>query len=443
MSCLFGIEIPVEPQKSEKMLHNTVVIADRFAERRSQQPSRPAEDTPQEALKPGDRLGRYVLLAQLGGGGMGMVYKAHDTELNRTVALKVLPPHLCRNPDYLQRFRAEAQAHARLNSPQIVTLFSLMEVPAGEVLVLEYVDGQTLAQRLRNLGPLPISEAVELFARALAGVEHIHRMGVVHRDLKPSNIFLANDGRVKLMDFGVAKLMDQHDASHSGTMVGTLLYISPEQINGRETDFRSDIYTLGISLYEAVTGRLPFERRSDYALMHAHVQETPPRPKDFLRRIPTSLEWVILKAIEKDPERRFQSAAEFRSALLKLGLIERRNRATSGDAALPALVDHAALEQELRRYRLLPSNRLLSGLGFDVLLIGAVIALAWGLGILPPGKTTTTTVATTSTKTPNQAGAKAATAKPKESRARTADTGAKKTAPSKDQYDALRKAWGG
>jgi hypothetical protein len=151
---------------------------------------------------------------------------------------------------------------------------------------------------------------------------------------------------------------------------------------------------------------------------------------------------VILKAIEKDPERRFQSAAEFRSALLKLGLIERRNRATSGEAALPALVDHAALEQELRRYRLLPPNRLLSGLGFDVLLIGVVIALAWGLGILPPAKTTTA-VATTSTKTPNQAGAKAATAKPKASPARTADTGAKKTAPSKDQYDALRKAWGG
>ncbi len=155
-------------------------------------------------------------------------------------------------------------------------------------------------------------------------MEHIHARGVIHRDLKPGNIFITRDGTVKIMDFGVARVLDGRDPAQRGTMVGTLLYIAPEQINGRETDFRSDIYTLGVSLFETVTGRLPFERRTDYALMHAHVQETPPRPRQFERRLPPALEEVILKAIEKEPSRRFQSVAEFREALLTLGLVERR-----------------------------------------------------------------------------------------------------------------------
>ena len=300
-------------------LPGTVVITD-FAERRAREMVR--EESPEEdALASGTRLGRYLIIERLGGGGMGVVYKAHDTELRRTVALKILPPHLCRHPDYLNRFRAEAQAHARLNSPYIITLYSLLELPAGEVLVLEYVEGQTLEQRLRAGGPLTPAEAVRIFDQALRAVEHAHAAGVVHRDLKPANIFLTRDAQVKLMDFGVAKLMDRPEHAAHRTMVGTLLYIAPEQINGHSTDFRSDIYTLGVTLFEAVTGRLPFERRSDYALMHAHVQERPPRPRELQRGLPAALEAVILKTIEKDPNRRFQSAAEFRIALLKTGLI--------------------------------------------------------------------------------------------------------------------------
>src|SRR3990172_1028632 len=212
--------------KADK-LQSTVIISGRFTERRA------------EVLEPGSMVGRYLTLSRVGVGGMGVVYRAHDTELNRTVALKVLPPQLCKHSEYLKRFRTEAQAQARLNSPHIITLYELMEHPAGEILVLEYVEGETLENRLRHYGPLSVSEAIRVFDQALRGVEHIHQMGVVHRDLKPSNIFITRDGAIKLMDFGVARLMDSHDPSQNGIMVGTLLYISPEQINSPENHFPS------------------------------------------------------------------------------------------------------------------------------------------------------------------------------------------------------------
>jgi serine/threonine protein kinase len=314
--------------KADK-LQSTVIISDRFAERRSQASARSASEAGAEPLEPGSMVGRYLTLSRVGVGGMGIVYRAHDTELNRTVALKVLPPHLCQHPEYLRRFRTEARAQARLNSPYVITLYELMEHPAGEILVLEYIEGETLEKHLRHYGPMSVPEALRVFEQTLRGVEHIHEAGVVHRDLKPSNIFITRDGRIKLMDFGIARILDNQDPSQKGTMVGTLLYISPEQINGRETDSRSDVYTLGISLFETVTGRLPFERRSDYALMHAHVQENPPSPKEFQRRLPREVESVILKAIAKDPDRRYQNAAEFRDALAGLRVSGHHTTATT------------------------------------------------------------------------------------------------------------------
>lgn len=418
----------------------TVILTNRFKERRGSAERNP--DAGRRELRPGDQLNRFRILERLGGGGMGVVYRAEDTELERIVALKILPPHLCRNPEYVSRFRAEARAQARFNDPHVITLYSFLELPEGEVLVLEYVAGETLAERLRRVGPLPVSEALRLFEQALLGVEHIHRSGVVHRDLKPSNIFITSDERVKLMDFGVAKLTDAPDGWAQGAMVGTLLYISPEQINGRETDARSDIYTMGISLFETLTGRLPFERRSDYALMHAHVQETPPRPKQFQRRIPPALEWVVLKAIEKQPERRFQSAAEFRVALLKLGLIERRRRAARPTGAGGATVEACAAEPEPIGGRRTARKRLLQGVGVDLVLVGVVLGLVLLLGLWPSA--------------PNVSPAPPAlSVEPKASippaRARAAPAPAPKpvkrpsppavtTVPA-DKYDALRSAW--
>lgn len=273
-----------------------------------------------DTIEPGNTLGHYLIISKIGEGGMGEVYKAHDTTLDRTVALKVLSPHLFRNQEFLQRFRVEAQAQARLNGPNIVTLHSMFEVAGSLVLVMEYVEGQTLAQRIHNTGRLSVGTSVWVFEQALIGVERAHRMGIVHRDLKPSNIFITNGHEIKLMDFGVAKILDNKELTQTGSMIGTLMYISPEQISGKESDFRSDIYTLGVTLYEAVVGRLPFEKKTDYEYMDAHLHTPPPLPTSIQPDVPKELEAVILKAIEKDPEERYQNALEFRSALIKVGM---------------------------------------------------------------------------------------------------------------------------
>ncbi len=416
-------------------LPGTLVITD-FAERRARELAR-EETSNHDSLEPGTKLDRYLIIEKLGGGGMGIVYKAQDTQLQRTVALKILPSPLCQQVEYIHRFRAEAQAHARLNHPNIITLYSSFESIAGAVLVMEYVEGQTLEQRIKRSGTISSAEAIRIFDMALRGVEHIHARGIVHRDLKPGNIFLTQDGQVKLIDFGVAKIMDQPERSAHRTMVGTLLYISPEQINGYTTDFRSDVYTLGVTLFETVTGRLPFERRSDYALMHAHVQERPPRPTEFQRRLPQGLEWTIMKAIEKDPSRRFQSASEFRRTLLKLGLVERRG---NGKEKAPDLVKQKAPATGPT------SRRLLAGLCVDTALIASVIGLVYTLGVYPlkasapvaqtpASKTATAVAAAPKVKTPIAPAAK------RETTSKKIMVASNTPEKSGDKYGSLRRAW--
>ncbi len=419
--------------KADK-LQSTVIISGRFTERRAQLATQPAEESAAEPLEPGSMVGRYLTLSRIGVGGMGIVYRAHDTELNRTVALKVLPPKLSKYPEYLKRFHTEAQAQARLNSPHVVMLYELMEHPVGQVLVLEYVEGETLENRLRHYGPLSVPEAVRVFEQAMRGVEHIHRMGVVHRDLKPSNIFITRDGEIKLMDFGIARLMDNHDPSQNGAMVGTLLYISPEQINGRETDCRSDIYTLGISLFEAVTGRLPFERRTDYALMHAHVQENPPSPKEFQRRLPPELESVILKAMAKDPNRRFQTMTEFRTALLELGLVERRESAVAGVIS--------GMHRK-RRSTENPPHRIWGGTWLDFSMVATAALLALTLGLFPTHLGSSRNLADEATRAQIVTWKKSPSAQKLAVSRETNTDAPQKVDQRKDKYETLRQAWGG
>lgn len=361
-----------------KDIPNTVVISGRFPDQQSLENDQ--RELPEPHIQPGTHLGNYLIISRIAGGGMGEVYRAEDTELHRTVALKVLPPEHYNTEHAKERLQTEARAQARLQHPNIVTLYAMEEFTAGKVLVMEYVEGQTLEQWLKTHGPLPPVDAAYLFEQALQAVEHAHACGIIHRDLKPSNLFITRDDQAKLIDFGVAKIQTQGDQSASQTMVGTLLYMAPEQINGGEADIRSDIYTLGISLFEAVTGRLPFERRSDYALMHAHVQENPPTPRKYSRRVPKALEKIIMRAIEKDPVYRFQNAGEFLEALLRIGLLERRHGRMSDKAERKGLTTP-------RRYEPRPvslSNRLFGNLAFDALLILLVGGIIYWLGLYPP-----------------------------------------------------------
>jgi len=418
----------VEPIKAENHA-KTIRLDERLQQRRADSTTlSPA--TSQSALGPGSMLGNYLIISQIGEGGMGVVYKAMDTVLDRTVALKLLPPHLLQNPDFMHRFRTEAYAQARLHHPNIVTLYSMLEIPAGFVLVMEFVEGQTLHARIRSEGPLALNEALSIFGQALRGVTYAHHMGIVHRDLKPDNIFITRKNEVKIMDFGVAKILDNREPTRSRSMVGTLLYISPEQINGRDADVRSDIYTLGISLFEAVTGRLPFERRTDYGLMHAHILEEPPRPRQLKRDLPKALEKVILTAIEKEPDNRFQNAAEFHAALLRqsqrLGLVSPQTDGTI-TSALPRQFGE----------RLASRNRVLGGIGFDVFLIAAVTVLALTLGLYPAQQRPHDEVEPVTRLTKKNPAAPAAV--PTHKNMPRQD----KAPPARDQYNSLRKAWGG
>ncbi|OGI69249.1 MAG: hypothetical protein A2W18_02285 [Candidatus Muproteobacteria bacterium RBG_16_60_9] len=381
---------------------------------------------------PGTQLDRYLILERIGGGGTGQVYRARDTELDREVALKVLARRTPRQPDDLNRVRAEAQAQARLRSPHVVTLYSMLELPFAAVLVLEYVDGETLDKRIGTHGTLTPRDATAIFEQALLGLAHVHEMGVTHRDLKPSNLLVSASGLVKIMDFSVARL-SSHDAFPPRTMVGTLLYSAPEQISGRNADARSDIYAMGMSLYEAITGRLPFEHKSEYALIHAHVQEQPPRPRDLAPSLPPAFERVILKAIEKDPERRYRDALEFRTALLKVG-------AGSGRHITITQPANAYGPVPLPKYHGRSARRVFAGFALDLLLVTAACGMLYSL-ILSPGQNPTPspapTVAATS-KTPT-----AAAPRPVRVRAKAAST---KSTPApnvrgNDPYQSLRKAW--
>lgn len=417
----------MEPSKSEKYT-NTIRLDERLQQRRTDN-SLPTVS--QAVLGPGSMLGNYLIINQIGEGGMGVVYKAMDTVLDRTVALKILPPHLLQNPDFMHRFRTEAYAQARLHHPNIVTLYSMLEIPAGFVLVMEYVEGQTLQERIRSEGPLEAGEALRIFEQALRGVIAAHQMGIVHRDLKPDNIFITHQNEVKIMDFGVAKIVDNKEPTRSRSMVGTLLYISPEQINGRDADFRSDIYTLGISLFEAVTGRLPFERTTDYGLMHAHILENPPRPRRYKRNLPKELEKVILKAIEKEPNNRLQSATEFHELLLR--------QSQRYGVALPASAQDVRGSTKLLTTPLASRNRMLGGIGFDVFLIGAVALLAMGLGLYPNQPKPTDEVEPATRLIKKNRTIPAAAIPQREAQAEPK----KAAAPAPDEYESLRKAWGG
>src|ERR1700690_2759105 len=271
------------------------------------------------ALSPGTRLGAYEIVAALGAGGMGEVYRVRDTKLGRDVALKMLPAEMAHDPERLARFRREAKALAQLDHPNIITIYSVEECDGIHFLTMQLVEGLPL-DRLLPEGGLPLERIFEIASALGDAVAAAHEKGIVHRDLKPANVMVSNDGRVKILDFGLAKdvrtadldnvTMTSANHTQAGMVMGTPAYMSPEQASGRPLDHRTDIFSLGVVIHEMATGRRPFDGNSSAELVSAILRDPPPSVTDTRPDLPSDLGRVIRRCLEKDPRHRVQTARD-------------------------------------------------------------------------------------------------------------------------------------
>lgn len=263
---------------------------------------------------PGQHIGDYEVISTLGLGGMGKVYKVRNLISDRTEAMKVLLPDLTSQQSLADRFLREIRLLATLNHPNIAALRTALTYENQLVMVMEFVEGETLANRIAR-APLSTSDAVNYSDQVLSALSYAHQQNIIHRDIKPANIMLTPQGAVKLMDFGIARSSKDGSLTSTGTTLGSLNYMPPEQVRGEAADARSDIYSFGVTLYEMLTGKLPFRGDSQYSMMTAHLNENPPEPITLRADIPSGLNQIIMMAMAKDPANRFQTADAFRNAL--------------------------------------------------------------------------------------------------------------------------------
>ncbi len=270
----------------------------------------------------GKIVDNYEITAILGKGGMGVVYKAKDMTLDRVVALKMMDDNFARDEEFLKRFKSEAKALAKLQNPNIVSVFALRETEIGFALVMEFVDGNTLADRIRLQGAIPPAIALPIFKQLLIALGDAHRNNVIHRDIKPGNVMITSDNVVKVTDFGLAKIQQVINATVTMGTGGTLYYMSPEQIRAlANVDARGDIYSLGMTLYETLTGRVPFETdATDFDIRQKIVEGKIPSPEKFNPALPKDLVQIVMKSIHRDPNKRFQTCAEMLEGLSKVDL---------------------------------------------------------------------------------------------------------------------------
>ncbi|MBI4549052.1 MAG: protein kinase [Ignavibacteriae bacterium] len=263
----------------------------------------------------GKVISHYKILEKLGEGGMGVVYKAQDTKLDRLVALKFLPPHFGTDEEEKQRFIHEAKAASALDHPNICTIHEVNETDEGQMFIaMAYYEGETLKKKISQ-GAVKPKEALDIAVQVAQGLSKAHNRGIVHRDMKPANIIITEDGVTKIVDFGLAKLAGQTRITKTGTTVGTAAYMSPEQAAGEAVDHRTDIWSLGVILYEMLTGKLPFKADHEAALMYLIVNEEPPSPSALDRRIAHQVDSVVMKILQKDRTLRYQSMKEVLKAL--------------------------------------------------------------------------------------------------------------------------------
>jgi serine/threonine protein kinase len=262
----------------------------------------------------GQTIGDYRIVGAIGSGGMGTVYKAQHLISDRIEAIKVVLPDLVDSPELADRFMREIRVQARLNHPNITALHNAFRLDNQLLMVMEYVEGTTLHARLRH-GRLDPGPSIDIILQVLSALSYAHAQGVVHRDIKPANIMLTAAGIVKLMDFGIARSLSDKQLTHAGAAIGSIYYMSPEQVQGSGVGERSDLYSVGVMLYEMVTGERPIEGDSSWAVMNAHLNQAPRSPAVVNSGLPVSLCLAILKAIEKDPANRYQTADEMAAIL--------------------------------------------------------------------------------------------------------------------------------
>ncbi len=269
--------------------------------------------------KVGQRLGDYEILSLLGAGGMGRVYRVRNTISNRIEAMKILLPDLVSMPELAARFTAEIRTLAGFDHPNIAQLRTAFQHDNQLIMIMEFVEGVTLETRARK-SAIPVAESLDYTSQVLSALSYAHGRGVIHRDLKPANIMVTAQGVVKLMDFGIAKSKDDLQHTKPGTTMGSIYYMSPEQVTGGAVDARSDIYSLGVTLYELLTGRRPFQADTAISVLHAQLNTAPQPPIELNAALPPALNNIVLTALAKDPAARFQSAEAFRDALRTLNM---------------------------------------------------------------------------------------------------------------------------
>jgi serine/threonine protein kinase len=275
--------------------------------------------TPKEELTRGTILaGRYEIIEELGKGGMGNVYRVEDKKTNEELALKLIKPEIASDKKTLERFSNELKLAHKISHKNVCRMYHLGEEQGVHFITMEYVPGEDLKSMIRMTKQLTVGASISIAQQVCDGLAEAHRLGVIHRDLKPSNIMIDKAGAVRIMDFGIARSLKTKGITGTGVMIGTPEYMSPEQVEGKEAEQHSDIYSLGIVLYEILIGRLPFEGDTAFAIGMKHKSEKPEDPRKLNSQIPEDLSCLILKCLEKDRENRYQSAEELRSELIRI-----------------------------------------------------------------------------------------------------------------------------